>query len=71
MAEAQAPSARLLNRLIFLSDGVFAIAMTLLVVELVVPSVISTEPSALVDALLALRPKYLSFGISFVVIASY
>jgi len=57
--------------LIFLSDGVFAIAMTLLVVELVVPSVIPSEPSALVDALLALRPKYLSFGISFVVIASY
>ena len=34
-------------------------------------TVTSAEPSALVDALLALRPKYLSFGISFLVIASY
>jgi len=45
--------------------------MTLLVVELVVPTLTSTDPAALADALLALRPKYLSFGISFVVIASY
>ena len=57
--EGQAPAARLFDRLMFLSDGVFIIVMTLLVVELVVPSVISSEPSALVDALLPLRPKYL------------
>jgi uncharacterized membrane protein len=69
--DAQAPAARLLDRLIFLSDGAFAIAMTLLVVELVTPTLTSTERSALVNALVALGPKYLSFGVSFLVIASY
>ncbi len=62
----------LLERLIFLSDGVFAIAMTLLVVELAVPQI--STPSAgdeLGPQLLALYPKYLSYAISFVVIASY
>ena len=68
--DIEIPSARRFDRLIFLSDGVFAIAMTLLVVELTVPVVSPSDPSALANALLALRPKFVSFGISFVVIAS-
>jgi uncharacterized membrane protein len=67
-AELESRSSALLDRLIFLSDGVFAIAMTLLAIELTVPS---SDPSELVQALLALGPKYLSFLISFLVIASF
>lgn len=54
-----------------MSDGVFAIAMTLLVVDLRVPTISSSDPAELTSALVALWPKYLSFGISFVVIATY
>ena len=69
-AEHQMPATRQLDRLIFLSDGVFAIAMTLLVVELTLPALSSSDPSALASALLSLGPRYFSFGLSFVVIAS-
>jgi uncharacterized membrane protein len=61
----------LMDRLIFLSDGVFAIAMTLLAIELMLPALSSSDPSELTRALASLWPKYLSFLISFVVIASY
>jgi uncharacterized membrane protein len=57
------------------SDGVFAIAMTLMVVQLTVPLIPSSLPSAevghrLASALAALGPAYFSFGLSFVVIAA-
>ena len=64
-------AAGLLERLIFLSDGVFAIAMTLLVVELGVPDINATAGADLGQQLQALYPKYLSYAISFLVIASY
>jgi uncharacterized membrane protein len=54
----------------FLSDGVFAIAMTLLVVELSLPSGIVTDAD-LTRALFSLGPKYFSFALSFAVIATY
>ncbi len=61
-----------LERLIFLSDGVFAIAMTLLAVELALPEVTSSEGTAdLAHRLLALGPRYFSYALSFLVIASY
>jgi len=59
-----------LERLVFLSDGVFAIAMTLLAVELALPQV-TGRPGDLGQRLLALGPKYFSYALSFVVIASY
>src|SRR5579871_694686 len=60
-----------LERLIFLSDGVFAIAMTLLAVELALPEVTSESTVPLGERLLALGPRYLSYALSFLVIASY
>jgi uncharacterized membrane protein len=58
------------------SDAVFAIAMTLLVVQLTVPVIAKTLPSAeighqLARGLAALGPAYFSFGVSFVVIAGF
>ena len=67
----QLPATGRLERLIFLSDGVFAIAMTLLVVELALPEVTSTSSADLSSRLLALGPKYLSYAVSFLVVASY
>jgi uncharacterized membrane protein len=54
-----------LERTIAFSDAVFAIAMTILVLELHVPEV---EPAGLPGALLALVPQYLTFALSFVVV---
>src|SRR6266480_1695989 len=48
------------------SDGVFAIAITLLVLELKVPR--EHEPGELAPALLALWPSYLAFLTSFATI---
>ena len=61
-----------LDRIVFFSDAVFAIAITLLVLDIHVPEI----PDRLVDEqlpgrLLALWPKYLSYVLSFVVILMY
>ena len=54
------------NRLEAFSDGVFAIAITLLVLEIKVPS----ADTALGPALLHLWPSYLAYVVSFVVIGA-
>lgn len=60
------------GRLETLSDGVFAIVMTLLVLQLVTPIVSNAQTGeALNAALLALWPKFLSYSISFLVISVY
>lgn len=56
------------DRVVFFSDAVFAIAMTLLVVGIGVPKVPANQ---LGDALRDLSPEILSFFVSFVVIAFY
>jgi uncharacterized membrane protein len=63
---------RELDRIVFFSDAVFAIAITLLVLDIHVREI----PERLVDEqlpgrLLALWPKYLSYVLSFVVILMY
>ena len=53
------------ERMSFFSDAVFAIAMTLLIIEIHAPAV---APDHLTRALLDLLPEYLTFLLSFVVV---
>src|SRR5438034_1622955 len=57
------------NRLEAFSDGVFAVAITLLVLNLQVPQIASA--SELVTRLSALWPKLLSYALSFVIVGIY
>ncbi len=68
----KAEGGRELDRIVFFSDAVFAIAITLLVLNIEVPEI----PEDLVaqelpDRLLGLWPKFLSYVISFLVIVTY
>jgi uncharacterized membrane protein len=56
------------NRLEAFSDGVFAIVITLMVLEIKVPHV---ELAHLNEALVELTPKFLSFILSFIIIGVY
>ena len=58
-----------MNRLHALTDGVYAISMTLLVLELHVPEAHSS--SELVAGLAALAPSLFSFALSFAVLGTY
>jgi uncharacterized membrane protein len=53
------------DRMQFFSDAVFAIALTLLVLDIRLPE---TEPADLLPALLDLWPQYFAFALSFVII---
>ncbi|MFF2186174.1 TMEM175 family protein [Streptomyces sp. NPDC058155] len=68
----EARDERGVGRLFTLCDGVFAIAMTLLALDLRLPD-LGKHPgdAALRQALVDLEPRYLSFLISFYAIASY
>jgi len=57
------------NRLETLADGIFAIAMTILVLELRIPE--STSPDDLWPELVKLGPRFATFVISFVVLGVY
>ena len=68
----KAEGGRELDRIVFFSDAVFAIAITLLVLNIEVPEI----PEDLVaqelpHRLLDLWPKFLSYVISFLVILTY
>ncbi|HUZ01449.1 MAG TPA: TMEM175 family protein [Thermomicrobiaceae bacterium] len=59
-------------RLAALSDGVFAVAMTLLVLDLRVPDLPPNHAAtALAHSLLALWPHYLTYALSFVVVGAF
>jgi uncharacterized membrane protein len=61
-----------LERLLFLSDGVYAIALTLLAVELVLPeSAVDLHDGLLLESLLESCPKVLAFLTSFTIIANF
>ncbi len=61
-----------LERLIFFSDAVFAIAITLLALDIRLPS-LGEQPTngQLLQALLTVWPRYLSYAISFLVIGTF
>jgi len=60
------------DRIVNLSDGVFAIAITLLVLDIHVPDIPeNVVASELPAALLALWPKYLGYFLSFVGISTF
>jgi uncharacterized membrane protein len=56
------------HRIEAFSDGVFAIAVTLLILEIKIPDPTAVAPRGLAAALFAIWPSYLAFIISFVTI---
>jgi TMEM175 potassium channel family protein len=58
-----------IGRILALSDGVFAVAITLLIFEIAVPA--ATSDAGLPKALLELWPRYLAYVLSFLVIARF
>jgi uncharacterized membrane protein len=68
-AERRPEAGRELDRIIFFSDAVFAIAITILVLDIRVPDGLS--PTELPAVVLGLGPKYISYVISFLVLAVY
>lgn len=55
------------DRLKAIADGVFAVAMTLLVLELAVPELIHPSEQELMSTLLSLWPKFLAYALSFLI----
>jgi uncharacterized membrane protein len=64
-------NSRELDRLIFFSDAVFAIVMTLLVLDIRVPDVPPDAVQEVPDLVFELWPKFLSYLLSFFVIGLY
>jgi len=65
-----------LERLILFSDAVFAIAITLLVIEIKIPEVHSTtehplKEEVIIQKLAELIPKFIGFIVSFILIGQY
>lgn len=73
MSDHPSPTTKLaLDRIIFFSDAVFAIAITLLALELRVPEMpMSAVASQMPQHLAELTPKFVSFVLSFLIIGSY
>ncbi len=60
-----------LERMTFFSDAIFAIAMTLLVVEVKLPALHHPTGPELGQALWALLPNYVGFLVSFLVLGRF
>ena len=59
------------DRLKALADGVFAVAMTLLVLELVVPELNNPSNRELTSSLLSMWPKFIAYVLSFLIAGIY
>ncbi len=67
-----AQAERELGRIVNFSDGVFAIVITLLILTIQAPEIpAASAAQELPSRLLALAPKFLSYVISFLVVATY
>src|SRR5436305_567214 len=61
-----------LGRLLTLSDGVFAIAMTLLVLSIPVPELGNHPPNwQVTEAVFNLTPNLTAFAVSFIIVGNY
>jgi uncharacterized membrane protein len=60
-----------MERIVFFSDAVFAIAITLLALEIRLPEIVGLDSAELLRELLSIWPKYLSFMVSFLVIGNF
>lgn len=72
-SEAAARQGYDIGRLLAFTDGVFAIAITLLILSIPVPNVPTgpDESSRLATALLQLRPNFIGFALSFVLVGAH
>ncbi len=59
------------DRIVLLSDGVFAVAMTLLVIDIRLPEGLPLQTTTFQVALQPLFPKIISYVISFFIISNY
>lgn len=74
MPEQQSPGSSLLDRLVFLSDGVFAIAITLLVLEIALPPLtgsFQTVEREFPEALWGVWPQVLTYALTFLIVGVY
>jgi uncharacterized membrane protein len=72
IVEQSSKDKQALDRIVFFSDAVFAIAITLLALELRVPEMpIDQVATQMPQQLAAMMPKFLSFLLSFLIIGSY
>ena len=65
----RAPEMRMVDRMLFFSDAVFAIVLTLLVLELRPPE--ASDDAGLAIALKALSPKFFAFAASFALVSIF
>lgn len=70
-SHALASSEHRLVRLTFFSDAVFAIAITLLIIEIRVPEAHALTDAAFLAILSDLLPKFIGFVVSFAVVGSF
>jgi uncharacterized membrane protein len=68
MSESENYSAISFERIVFFSDAVFAIVITLLVLEIKVPHLEHYSEESIQSALFHLLPKFLGFAVSFIIV---